>query len=764
MSETSAGRARVETDPCSGGSAPFGVRDLLDGLSRRVEREPPLVECGADDDGRRAGVAEGDDVREGRHAAAGDEGDVDSVDDGLDGVRVDALQLALDVDVGEQDSRGAAVRVAAGGVGGVNARSLGPPFDDDFARLGVERDDDALRMRLRDVGDDVGVVHRRGPEDDAVDAAVEEVAGVGSRSDAAAELNRHVDGVDDCLDRGGVLPLALERTVEVDEVERPRAAVDPSAGGLDRVAVALLGAAFALDELDDLTVLHVDSGDDLERREHSGAEGQGGGKRTDTRGRNTSAERPRTAIRSERLWGRATQKQEMKIFGSSGTRGVVTQELTPAFVLRVAQAAGTVWDGDRAVVSRDTRTSGEMFANAAASGLASAGLDVDRLGVTPTPAVVRYCEVEAVPAVHITASHNPPEYNGVKLVGDDGVELTVDVLEEVEEHVLGEEFDLKPWDEVGSVRHVDSANRAYVDDLLASVDREAIAEAGLKVALDPGHGAGSLTSPEFFRRLGCEVVTVNATPDGHFPGRQPEPVGSHLTDLSRLVRASDADLGVAHDGDADRAVFVDETGEFIDGESSMAALAAAHLSAGDTFVSAVNVSQRVVDAVSEAGASLELTPIGSTNIITHIRALRAKGETVPVAGEGNGGVFFPNYRLVRDGAYIGGKFLELVADRPASEVVAPFSAYHAARVNVHYDSEGELTAMLEAAEAYAKRADVEPNTIDGYRLDYGDAWVLVRPSGTEPVIRIYAEARDADRAESLADEVESALLDTRDGA
>jgi phosphomannomutase/phosphoglucomutase len=405
-----------------------------------------------------------------------------------------------------------------------------------------------------------------------------------------------------------------------------------------------------------------------------------------------------------------------------------------------------------------------MFENAAVSGLASAGIDVDRLGVTPTPAVVRYCEVEAVPAVHITASHNPPEYNGVKLVGDDGVELTVDVLEEIEEHVLSTEFDLQPWDGVGSVRTVDSANRAYVDDLLASVDRERIADADLAVALDPGHGAGALTSPEFFRRLGCEVVTVNATPDGRFPGRQPEPVGSQLTSLSRLVRVSGADVGIAHDGDADRAVFVDETGEFIDGESSLAAFAAAGLSPGDTFVSAVNVSQRVVDAVDDAGADVELTPIGSTNIITRIRTLESEGATVPVAGEGNGGVFFPAFRLVRDGAYTGAKFLELVAERPASEVVAPFADYHTARVNLRYESERELSAMLDAAEAYAAAADVEPSTIDGYRLDYGDAWVLARPSGTEPVVRIYAEAREADRAESLADEFEAALVDGRDGA
>jgi phosphomannomutase/phosphoglucomutase len=447
----------------------------------------------------------------------------------------------------------------------------------------------------------------------------------------------------------------------------------------------------------------------------------------------------------------------MKLFGSSGTRGVVGDGLTPEFVLRVAKAAGTVWDTDRAVVSRDTRTTGEMLANAAESGLASVGVDVDALGVVPTPGVVRYCEVEEIPAMVITASHNPPRYNGVKLVGADGVELSVADLERVEEHILSERFATASWDEVGDVRAVESANRDYVADLLSAVDREKIAEAGLTVALDPGHGAGAITSPHFFRELGCDVVTVNATPDGRFPGRDPEPVGSELEDLCRLVRAADADVGVAHDGDADRAVFVDENGEFIEGEASLAALAAESLSEGDTTVAAVNVSQRLVDVCEDVGATLELTPIGATNIITRIRELWAEGASVPVSGEGNGGVFFPNYRLVRDGAFVGAKFLELVADRPASEVAAPYSDYHNVRVNLTYDSEAELEAMLDAAREYAETSEATPNTTDGHRLDYGDAWVLVRPSGTEPKVRVYAEASDADRARELADGAEAAL-------
>jgi len=454
----------------------------------------------------------------------------------------------------------------------------------------------------------------------------------------------------------------------------------------------------------------------------------------------------------------------MKVFGSSGTRGVANEELTPGFVLRVAKAAGTAWDADSVAIARDTRTTGTMLADAAASGLASVGVDVDRLGVVATPGAQAYAEREGVPVVLITASHNPPEYNGVKLVGDDGVELAVEDLERVEDVLVAETFANAAWDEVGTVTRVEDARDRYVDEVLEAIDRDAIADADLTVALDPGHGAGALTSPEFFRELGCKVVTVNAQPDGHFPGRNPEPVPENLGDLGRLVRASDADVGIAHDGDADRAIFYDENGEYVEGDATLAALAAAELDDGDTTVSAVNVSQRLVDVVDDVGATLELTPIGSTNIITRIEELQADGEHVPVAGEGNGGIFFPDYRLSRGGAYIGARFLELVADRPVSEIVAPYDDYHNVRRNLSYDGDDERTAMLDAAEALADDETADLTTIDGYRLDYGDAWVLARPSGTEPLVRVYAEARSEDRAVELTDSVVDALESARDDA
>jgi phosphomannomutase/phosphoglucomutase len=430
--------------------------------------------------------------------------------------------------------------------------------------------------------------------------------------------------------------------------------------------------------------------------------------------------------------------------------------VTPDFCLRVGMAVGTVMDG-RVAVGRDTRATGEMLADATASGLRSAGCAVDRVGVLPTPALQSYAEREGVPAVMITASHNPPEYNGIKLVGRDGIELPVERLERVEDVLDADDFERVPWNQTGESRTIESARRAYVEEVVAAVERERIAGANPTVALDPGHGAGALTSPEIFRELGCEVVTVNAQPDGNFPGRDPEPVPENLTDLGRLVRAADADVGIAHDGDADRAIFFDEHGEYIEGDATFAALAAATLGTGDTTVSAVTVSQRLVDVTDRADAALELTPVGSTRIISRVRDLEREGRSVPIAGEGNGGVLFPDYRPARDGAYTAARFLELIAETAASEVVAGVDGYHNVRTTVGYGSDAECDALLTAAAEYAEASAGDLNAIDGYRLDFGDRWVLVRESGTEPVVRIYAEAREDHRARELAGEVRERL-------
>lgn len=451
----------------------------------------------------------------------------------------------------------------------------------------------------------------------------------------------------------------------------------------------------------------------------------------------------------------------MKVFGSSGVRGVANEELTPEFVSRVAMAAGSVFaaTGNRRVaLGRDTRTTGKLLVDSAAGGLGSVGCDVDDIGVLPTPALQAYAEREGIPALMVTASHNPPEYNGVKLIDSGGIELVRDKLEQVEDRLLTERFGTVRWDQTGDRRR-STARRTYIDGVLDAVDRDRITDAELTIALDPGHGSGVLTSPRLFRELGCSVVTVNAQPDGHFPGRDPEPIEANLADLRRLVTTTDADLGIAHDGDADRAIFVDERGNHIEGDAALAALAAAELEPGDVTVSAVNVSQRLVDVVEERGASLERTPIGSTNIVTRIQKLTAEGESVPIAGEGNGGVLFPDYRLSRDGAYTAARFCELLADRTASEIVHEHAGYENVRRNVSYEDDAERERLLGVVEETARTADADLDTTDGYRLDYGDSWVLVRPSGTEPIIRIYAEAYEYDRADELATWMRGVLLD-----
>lgn len=441
----------------------------------------------------------------------------------------------------------------------------------------------------------------------------------------------------------------------------------------------------------------------------------------------------------------------MHVFGSSGVRGVAGEELTPQDAMQVAQAAGSVWatDTDRVAIARDTRTTGRTYENAATSGFTGLGFDVDRLGIVPTPGLQAYCETEGVPGLMVTASHNPPAYNGIKLIGADGVELSRATLDEVE-RALAAEPSHASWDRMGTERRVERARRDYKAGILDSVDRERIAEADLTVVVDPGHGAGALVSPDLFRELGCTVHTVNAQPDGHFPGRNPEPVAATLGDLRSYVRATDADLGIAHDGDGDRAMFVDERGEHIDGSATFAALAAAELEEGDGIVSAVNVSQRIVDVVEAAGATLSLTPIGSTYIVSRIKEHQAEGTHVAIAGEGNGGILFPDYRIARDGGYTAARLCELLADHTASELVAPYDDYYNVRRNLHVNDESAREAMLAGIETHATEAAADLDTTDGWRLDYGDGWVLARPSGTEPVVRVYAEARTPERAEELA--------------
>ncbi|MFW5963315.1 MAG: phosphoglucosamine mutase [Natronomonas sp.] len=436
-------------------------------------------------------------------------------------------------------------------------------------------------------------------------------------------------------------------------------------------------------------------------------------------------------------------------FGRMGIRGAANRTVTAERVFEFARAATVYWEADRVAVGRDTRTTGDMFDHVATAGAENVGAAVDRLGVVPTPALQRYVETRSIPGLQITASHNPPDHNGVKLVGRDGSVLEPTAVEAVASLAEAGVEAVAP-ESTGQSRTVESVAEEYVQNVVESVDRETIREAAPTVVVDPGNGAGALTSPTLFRRLGCQVETLNAQPDGAFPGRDPEPVEDELTELLSFVASSDADLGIAHDGDADRVVFVDEFGTFVDGNAAFAALAAAELEEGGTVVTPCNASLRLRDVVDGVDATVEYTPIGNTYVLSRTRELRKAGVSVPIAGEGNGGIVYPAHRLGRDGGYVAARFLELLANRSASDLLEPHRGYSFERENVPYDGESEREAIMERAEAWASTADGEHTTLDGYRVDFEESWALVRPSGTEPYVRVYAEAKTPREAAELA--------------
>ncbi|MFW6152896.1 MAG: phosphoglucosamine mutase [Halobacteriota archaeon] len=449
----------------------------------------------------------------------------------------------------------------------------------------------------------------------------------------------------------------------------------------------------------------------------------------------------------------------MTLFGSSGARGSLEGGFDVGLVARIAQAAANHWSTPRVVVGRDVRLTGPSFAAAATAGITAAGSHVDRVGIAPTPAVQRYALEAGLPAVIVTASHNPPEYNGVKLSDATGGEISMSDYRAIERRIDEDRLETAAWDEFGTIRYVEGINDTYVSRLVDAIDADRIADAAPTVAVDPGNGAGGLTSPQLFRRLGCAVHTVNAQLDGTFPGRSPEPLPVVLGELSALVEAVDADLGVAHDGDADRAVFVDERARPIEGAAVLAALAEELVSEGDVIVSAITSSRRLEEVAERVGARLELTRVGAAHILSRVRELEAEGETVALAGEDNGGIIVPGFARARDGGYVAGRVLELVAGRPASAVFEPYTGYVTTRLDIPVDDVAERDQLLDRAGRWVERQEGTVRTVDGHRLDLDDAWVLVRASGTEPLIRVYAEAARKDRARDLVEAVTAYMTD-----
>ena len=431
----------------------------------------------------------------------------------------------------------------------------------------------------------------------------------------------------------------------------------------------------------------------------------------------------------------------------SGVRGIVGKDLTPEFVARWAAAFGFLAreaGSPTVVLARDARTSGPMFTDAARSGLQSVGCTVIDCGCIPTPTAQLAVEHHhAGGGIILTASHNPIEWNALKFVGADGLFLDQAAAGRLRSLAEGTVARVG-WDGLGGHRNDGKAIERHLQQVLALpvVNREAIAARKFHVALDCVRGAGGTTMPHLLELLGCRVSGINLEPDGHFP-RPPEPIPEHLGDLGALVRKTGADLGIAVDPDVDRLALVDETGRPI-GEDYTLAFAVDTVLRRQSGPVVVNLSTSLVvdDAAAAHGATVTRAPVGEANVA---RAMRAAGAVV--GGEGNGGVMLPALHLGRDAPLAAALVLDLLAsgDRTVSAWVAARPRYTIVKAKAPRGA--DLAKLYEALER--RFADATPDRQDGLRLGWTDRWLHVRPSGTEPIVRIIAEAPTADAAAQL---------------
>ncbi len=443
---------------------------------------------------------------------------------------------------------------------------------------------------------------------------------------------------------------------------------------------------------------------------------------------------------------------QQRLFGTNGVRFVpgVTHDLD--FVISLAEAMGTYFGSGEILLGQDGRLSSPAVANAAVSGLLSSGRDVAEAGLVPTPALQYGVKTLGFKGgVMVTASHNPPQYNGLKVSGPEGVEVPHLDEQRIEKIYFDKSQTRADWKSIGVARGEPSVVRNYLNGIRSKVNIKAIADRKFNVVMDLGDGAQSVAAPYLVESLGCKLVTLNSVVDGSFPGRGPEPTPDTLNDLSAAVKSTGADFGVAYDADGDRAIFCDENGRVLWGDQSGCLLADFVLdrNKGGTVVTSVASSQAIEAVAKKHGAKVMRTRVGSVELASTIL------ERGAIFGfEENGGCTYPPHIAVRDGGMTTALMLECLAGRGMSfsralSFVVP--RYHQAKTKVEV-SRKKVDAVLKAVERQAKG---EVERVDGLKIWTEErSWVLVRPSGTEPIIRIFAESETQEGADQLVKKFE----------
>ena len=439
------------------------------------------------------------------------------------------------------------------------------------------------------------------------------------------------------------------------------------------------------------------------------------------------------------------------LFGINGVRGVVNETLTSDVALKLGRAIGRYYDGTVAVAT-DTRISADMIKNAVIAGLLAEGCDVLDLKIVPVPALQYFVKThdDVLGGVMITASHNTAEYNGVKCITSTGDEIGEAGQKKIQENY---DSDMPSHaNRIGTVTQILRGGEEYINGILEHVKVNDIRRANLRVVVDCANGATSFTTPALLQRMGVYTVTLNANPQGEFPGRPSEPTEENLSDVIALIKTAGADLGVAHDLDGDRVSFISNEGKFIEGDEALAIMARYVLSRKTgVVVTTVSASSVVEDVVKENGGVLVCTAVGSPVV-----AKRMRVENAVFGGEESGGMIFPEFQYCRDPALAIARMLECILKYgPIQEQVDKLPVYHMEKRDV-FCPEDKKEALMEHILSKCKEENID--TSDGLKVFYDDGWVLARPSGTENKFRIFSESTNKKKATSRANEYEKYAL------
>ena len=438
------------------------------------------------------------------------------------------------------------------------------------------------------------------------------------------------------------------------------------------------------------------------------------------------------------------------LFGTNGIRGVTNKELTPEMAIKIGSAIGTFFKHAKLLVGYDARTSSSMLARAVIAGLNATGCDVLFAGIAPTPTLqyaVKNHKIDG--AVIITASHNPPEYNGIKVIWNDGIEISRTQEIEIENIFFEEKMKYADWDNIGKASEIQGIVDEYIEAIKQHVNVARITKKHFHIVVDAANSVGNLTAPRLLRELGCKVTTINGNIDGTFPGRLPEPRPENLKDLALTVKAVNADFGVAYDGDADRSIFVDEHGEIHWGDKTFALVEKHFLkeNPGEKIVTPISSSTLVKNIANAYNGEIVWTKVGSVTVSQTMKKLNAK-----LGGEENGGIFYGAHQSVRDGAMATALILDIMAKtgEKLSKLLGELPKYFIEKGKVECPEEIKQKAL----EKLVKQVrSLNINTIDGVKIWFEDkSDILIRPSGTEPIYRLYAEAKTEEKAIKLVNE------------